>query len=170
MHPHSPTLPDRLYRITGTGTAEEKCQRYWRSFRTIVARPERVGRQVIVIAPVPEIARPIDKYILHGDPAEQRLPTVPRACHDARNSWVKARLAGLGVRVLDPAQQLCDARQYYGTETGVALYFDDDRLSLDGARHVVAPLLEARPRRVRLELPSPYQSSSSPMVQREPAC
>jgi hypothetical protein len=43
--------------------------------------------------------------------------------------------------VVDPASLLCDDLKCMASRNGVSYYFDDDHLSLDGARLVAAEVL-----------------------------
>lgn len=139
-----PGLPDRPYRIRTEGDAAHKRETYWRSFASIAKRLADSGRRVIVVAPVPEIARDIGKYVLRRDSEQTAIPSVSRAYYNARNLWVLDRLAGLAgeVDVLYAADALCDAVTCYGAEGGTAFYFDDNHLSVAGAERVIAPLFD----------------------------
>ena len=143
-----PVLPDTPYKISGPGDAAAKRARYWASMATIVRRLKTRARRVIVLAPIPEIARHIDKYTLFRMPDAGPLPTIPRAYYQARNAETFAgleRLGHLGAEIVPVAPVLCDARTCYGSRAGQALYFDDDHLSIAGARLVATALLEDGP-------------------------
>jgi hypothetical protein len=140
-----PALPDTPYRIGGPGGPEILRARYWAGFSEMVARLRQGGRRVVVLAPVPEIARPVAKYVRLGQPdGTGNLPAIPHDYHAARNDWIRARLPGLGVEILDPAQTLCDDETCYGALDGQALYFDDDHVSLAGAERILSSLAPAR--------------------------
>ncbi|MEM1159486.1 MAG: acyltransferase family protein [Pseudomonadota bacterium] len=139
-----PRLPDTPYKIAGPGDAAAKRASYWEAMAGIVTRLKQPGRRVILVAPVPEIARHIDKYTLFRHPGSGPVPTVSRAYYEARNHEALAgldRLKGLGAELHAVAPLLCDAKTCYGSHDGEALYFDDDHLSLAGARLVTAPLV-----------------------------
>ena len=139
-----PRLPDTPYKIAGPGDAVAKRARYWESMAGIVTLLKQPGRRVVLVAPIPEIARHIDKYTLFRHPGSGPVPTVSRTYYEARNREALAgldRLKALGAELLPVASTLCDARTCYGSHDGEALYFDDDHLSLAGARLVTTPLL-----------------------------
>ena len=84
--------------------------------------------------------------LLAGEPAVFLRATDPlapidgvsRAWWDRRSAWVKARLAELpaDVKVIDPAATFCTPRSCLAAQDGVARYFDDDHMSVSGARIV----------------------------------
>ncbi len=140
-----PVLPDETYRIQTKGTKADQRAAYWRSFTSMVDRLRGGGRRVIVVAPVPEIARPIGKYILFQDDAGPALRTVPRNYYDARNQWVLGRMTKLaerGIEILYPADMLCDVSVCYGARGDTAYYFDDNHLSMAGAHKVISELFD----------------------------
>ncbi len=134
-----PALPDTPCRIGGPGGPEILRARYWVGFSEMVARLRQGGRRVVVLAPIPEIARPVAKYVRLGQPdGAGNLPAVPYSYHAARNLWINPRLSALDIEILDPTQTLCDDVACYGARAGQALYFDDDHLSLTGAGRVLS--------------------------------
>lgn len=136
-----PELPDAPIRISGPGDSDAKRARYWRSFSEVISRLRAGGRRVVILAPVPEIARPISRYVrLMNLDAAGDLVTIPASYHASRSGWVKERMVGLGTEMLDPAAEICDRAVCFGVREGRALYFDDDHLSLTGAAKVLEAL------------------------------
>ena len=70
---------------------------------------------------------------------------IPKPSHVQRSQLhlnANAKLAQqCGVQLLDPLPFLCDEQQCYGSQNNIPYYFDDDHLSLRGARRLM-PLFE----------------------------
>ncbi len=135
-----PALPNDPYRIANPGTPEEKRALYWAAVSTLIERLATGERRVVFVEPIPEIARSIGKYALHRPTADVLLPTVSRRYYATRNKDILSWFKRMQVETLPVADQLCDETQCYGAIAGTALYFDDDHLSMAGARRVIAPL------------------------------
>ena len=148
-----PDLPDLPYRIENPGTPAEKRERYWRSVEDLVERLARDGRRVVLVAPVPEIVRPVWKHAVHRAGSGGRVAGIPVSYYHARNSFVLTRIDQIGAEILHPAEHLCDRTTCYSAIDGEAMYFDDNHLSLAGARRIIWPLLTG-------ELPSDFSRLS----------
>lgn len=137
------TAPDATFNLGDKGTATERRMRYWVSLNELVARLGATGREVVLLAPVPEIRRDMAKYALFAADAAQDLPAITHAAYRERNAFMLSRIGDLPVRVISPDAALCSAGWCYAARDGEALYFDDDHLSLAGARRVVDLLLQS---------------------------
>ncbi|MBY8978128.1 acyltransferase [Rhodobacteraceae bacterium NNCM2] len=133
------TYRHRLYlegagmaRIADGATPAEKRALYRRGLAQMIARLDRPGRQIWVMAEVPEPPAPIGKLVRGAE----RAPALTFPAGPGRD-W----LAGLGpAAILDPAGALCDRGLCRAGQGGRSFYFDDNHLSLDGARQVGALL------------------------------
>jgi peptidoglycan/LPS O-acetylase OafA/YrhL len=102
-------------------------------------------RPVYVTLPLPEMPDDVPammsrSLILTG---QAPLPRISLATHLARQGAMIAALQKAqrecGVHLLDPLPYFCDSRFCYGASEGRPLYFDDNHLSLTGAR-LLTPL------------------------------
>ncbi len=124
----------------------------WRSYVGMAEALVRGGKQVHLLLQVPELPKPIGILVFMHAEVLDRVPGVRTAWWDRRSAFVRERLGELpaGVHIFDPARTLCDAESCAATAPGVALYFDDDHLSVSGAQSVMRALLNdtlsARPR------------------------
>ena len=140
-----PRVPDVPLRIKG-GSPEHSRELVWTSFEIIIKRLRSAGKRVFVLAPIPELGRPVQQNILsgqfRGDASSDRGAT--RAYHDARNRFVLGKLNALNwddnLVLVDPAAVLCDEKICRALIDSEAMYFDDDHLSVAGARRVVKQL------------------------------
>lgn len=126
---------------------------YWRQYSRdslsseladTVARFERQGIRVIVIADVPkqEGSPPLNLALATRWPGAHRPPTSARE-HEIGNSRPVAAFRSVGVEVIDPATLILEW-QTLGRD-GHPLYWDDDHLSLYGSLAVMSvfePLFE----------------------------
>jgi len=76
-----------------------------------------------------------------------------------RNAFMRALVAELPVRVIDPANALCDAQRCLAVAHGKPLYFDDNHLSIYGAARL-APLMAQIFSKRPVEAGSPADSRS----------
>lgn len=132
-----PALPDTV------GEAERL--RMWRSYVNLVSRLKAAGKRVVLVLQAPELRKGIgDLVLIDGG---ERIVGVRRDWWDRRQAFVRAHLAELpaGVIVMDPTPLFCDADNCYAARDGKADYFDDDHLSVHGARRVAARILELAP-------------------------
>ena len=117
---------------------------YWSSLQDIVTRLARAGKTVYLLDPVPELGASIDRNIFKRglwlnqgiDPAG-----APLAYHALRNGPILERLSlppfsTLAKRVRS-ADAVCNSSSCWSIVDGQALYFDDNHLSLAGARRVI---------------------------------
>lgn len=140
-----PQLPDRIPQIQGLDALRSR-ELIWQSFTTIVDRLQKAGKRVFVLGPIPELPRPVQQNIVAGqfkdDPSY--ATGTPRTYFDARNRYALALLEALpwGDRLIriDPVTALCDNDRCRAVIDHEAMYFDDDHLSVAGARRVLKPL------------------------------
>jgi hypothetical protein len=123
--------------LRGLGAEDARAQ-YWQSFDTIVSRLTAAGKHVVIMRPLPDLPAHVERFIYR--PATGN--GVARAWFEQRNAAIEAHLSELAklpnVTVFDPADALCDATQCRAIDGGTALYFDDNHLSIAGARRVIA--------------------------------
>lgn len=103
------------------------------------------GKQVVLVLQAPELAKSMDKLLFRAPDPYRDVVSVKHAWWTARSAWVAARLGQLPreVRVVDPAQVLCDADNCYAARGGVAYYVDDNHLSIHGAALVANQVMRA---------------------------
>jgi peptidoglycan/LPS O-acetylase OafA/YrhL len=107
--------------------------------RARVAALRAGGRRVVLIAPLPlpafDVPRGLARQIwLSGQVTDAALPVA--AHRERTRGWWQA-MAPLtedaGVRIIDPARWLCDARRCPYASDGAPLYIDDNHLTRTGA-------------------------------------
>ena len=132
----------------GDRTPEAARALYWQGLTEIVDRLTAAGKTVYLFTPIPELPESIDRVIY-----DTRRPLAERAnARGASVEFFQARygdilerlsaLEGNGVRIVPLQDVLCDDQGCRATQDGTALYFDDNHLSLSGARLVVNDLVE----------------------------
>ena len=118
------------------------CPEYAAKLRSIVVDLTASGREVVVLAPVPELPRDIALHVRDWTADGRALPALLWKDHRERHFALLELMETLPATILDPTAALCDAVWCYAATGGKAAYFDDDHLSLSGARRVIAPLVE----------------------------
>ena len=102
---------------------------------------------VYVLQPIPEMGKNVlNEELKYSMIFQQGLEMkIPKPSHVQRSQLhlnANAKLAQqCGVQLLDPLPFLCDEQQCYGSQNNIPYYFDDDHLSLRGARRLM-PLFE----------------------------
>ncbi|MEM7709498.1 MAG: SGNH hydrolase domain-containing protein [Pseudomonadota bacterium] len=126
---------------------EEDRSATWAAFLDVLDAFRAGGKRVYFVIQVPELHRDVQHLVsaAAGQPAEDALPGVTRDWWDRRIGDVMDRLHELpaGVTVIDPTGFFCDRTRCYATRDGRALYFDDDHMSVYGAKLVARPVLAA---------------------------
>lgn len=105
------------------------------------------GRPVYVLQPLPEIgvevARTLSRQLMFGKPL--RDISIPLEDYNNRHRTALTALRqaekDCGIRLLDPVPYLCSNGACHGSQDGIPYYYDDDHLSVAGARKL-APLFQ----------------------------
>ena len=112
--------------------------------RTISAI-ESAGASVLVLGPVPEIPFHVPDTLVRTRSGIGQLPVVSRMQFDIRQAQVLEALqtvpTSLSVQVLYPHDYLCDEAACAVENGALALYTDDDHLSVEGIRPIVENLV-----------------------------
>lgn len=101
------------------------------------------GKQVVIVLQAPilphHVSRALRLAFVSGAADVQGLP---RSEWDRMNRLIDNAITSLdpAVRVFDPAEYFCDAEHCYAIRDRDALFFDDDHMSIYGARQIAAPL------------------------------
>lgn len=129
-----PALPDTV--------GEAARQRVWRSYVNLVTRLHEAGKRVVVVQQAPELRKGIGDLILLE--RGERIVGVAEEWWARRQRFVRDHLADLprGVILVDPADVLCDREACLAAGRGKADYFDDDHLSVHGARKVAEQIFK----------------------------
>ena len=134
-----PRLPDEHPNFLHGLSTRAARDAYWVSFTTIVARLRAAGKRLVILRPIPDLPVKVEHYVFAGHGGATGMTRGEEA---ARNGWVNARLDRLaalpGVTLLDPKEAFCDAERCVSIIGGQAMYFDDNHLSIAGARRLVA--------------------------------
>ena len=136
-----PDMPKEAPRFLSNLPADQARERFWESFSTLVAELRRAGKHVTIIRPVPDLPVSVERYI-YGK-AEGKRPTgMTRALTEIRHGAVNRRLDAFentpGVSLIDPRRLLCDEKNCWSVRDATAFYFDDNHLSVIGARQLLA--------------------------------
>lgn len=158
-YPHAPNArPNFLTDLPPT----EARARYVESLTAIVDRLTAAGKRVHIMAPVPDLPTHVERYTFKGDPTDPRRPTgVTMAFHEERNAFIRPVLENLagkpGVDLIDPADALCADNRCASLIGGRSMYFDDNHLSIEGARRFI----ETEVRAGRLSLPTAAEGANA---------
>ncbi|MEZ5751830.1 MAG: acyltransferase family protein [Paracoccaceae bacterium] len=128
-------------------TPEAAREAYWNGLRGIVDRLVTAGKTVYVLGPVPELPVHVERIIFDTTRSIGDRSDAPGASVDflhARYDAINARLAefeGPHSEVVSISETLCDSDMCRATQNASSNYFDDNHLSMAGARVVVDGLI-----------------------------
>lgn len=117
---------------------------YWASLHAIVDRLKAAGKTVYLLTPIPELPVHIERLLYDTRrPLEARATSalISRGAYDTRNAEILGHLSAMGATVIPLQEVLCDATACQTTKDGSSYYFDNNHLSLAGARQVVTHLV-----------------------------
>ena len=122
----------------------ERTSRILRSFDAAVEKLARHKKQVIIMYPVPEIARSAPLLVAKGYLFANHTDTLQgttMAYYNKRNKVILQHLNSTdypdNVRMIRPTDALCSGVECYAVKAGKALYFDDNHPSVHGAKILI---------------------------------
>ncbi len=133
-----PRVPDEPPHMRTTLDPDAAREAYWASYEALIERLLAAGKRVYVLYPVPELPKHVRHYVFGTDPER---PVTPLAYYQRRNEFMLRKLATLPwsdrLIAVDPVAALCVPAGCRAVVGGAAMYFDDDHLSVAGARRVL---------------------------------
>lgn len=146
-----PALPDNspaggMVGINRTATNQELRQKYWESLQEIINRLVMAGKRVYVVYPVPELPVDIRKAVtpfsvFEHEPIVDLEHITTTQYFYARNEYIIKKLDSLPygdkLHAIKPGDFLCGDGYCPAVKSGKALYFDDNHLSVEGAKLVI---------------------------------
>ena len=115
--------------------------------QTSIARLSNAGKNVYLVAPVPEIRNHVENLIFEAEEAELYGPILGTSLdyYSQRNAEVMTHLISIakkyGAKVIYPSESFCDDSACTAVD-GESFYFDDNHLSVVGAEKLVGDNLE----------------------------
>lgn len=151
-----PRVPNDRPNFMTSRSAEEARQQYVDSLTQVVQRLSSAGKQVYIAAPIPELPTHVERYTFTGNPRDPtRVTGTTMTFYRDRNAFILPVLRRLdslpNVSILDPTQTLCGPTMCSSLIDGKSMYFDDNHLSVEGARR----FLSTETARGALTLPRP---------------
>lgn len=147
-----PSLPDKnpVNKFTAADagkTPTELREQYWYNLQTLIERMLAAGKQVHVVYPIPELPMDITKAItplsiLHNRAPHDVQRMTSQAFYLARHAFILRKLDSLPygqhLHAIKPLDTLCQHGDCAAVMDGQALYFDDNHLSIAGARKIMS--------------------------------
>lgn len=119
---------------------------YWQAFARVAASLKAAGKEVTVVAPYPELPGHVGKIlypisVLQTAPMVDPIKSVSMTRYQRRNQFFLAQLeraeAAGQFSLLKPTDALCDGDFCPSMKGAYPLYFDDNHLSVEGAKYLV---------------------------------
>jgi peptidoglycan/LPS O-acetylase OafA/YrhL len=137
-----PRVPDEAPNFLRGLPRDDARNAYVASFSEIVRRLAAAGKRVHIVKPVPELPTNIEHYDFRLSSAETgNAVGAPRSYQRERSAYISAEIDRLGsmpgVSILDPQPILCPTSNCWAIMNGKSMYFDDNHLSVSGARFFI---------------------------------
>ena len=141
-----PDINDWLREPYRKETHEQVWEMYWQSLHEIVTRLLKAGKMVYILYPVPELPDHIvtiltPNYLFGQDYTYDKDKTTTVEAYMKRHAFILDKLDSLpfgeNLKAIKPLEAICSEEFCPTVTDGKALYFDDDHLSLTGARIVL---------------------------------
>lgn len=138
IYAHLAGDPEGHYPALGDVPEGAEQDAMWRSFLSILEALTASGKQVIVVTQAPELPKHIGSLIMRQRQDSVELEGVQREWWNRRKAVIDNRIADIPdvVQVYDPTDLFCDVKRCLAASNGIPFYFDDDHLSVQGARLV----------------------------------
>lgn len=144
-----PKLPNEHPNFLKNIDADQAREQYWESFSAMITRLVSQGKTVHVVEPIPELGRPVTWNIFGPTIAGitmDRSKGVDRSYYDARNAFILSKIRSMKmnpkIKIIQTEKAFCDAKECMALDNGKSLYFDDNHLSINGAKRVIRLLFE----------------------------
>jgi hypothetical protein len=131
--------------ISSEGTLEENQAVMRRRLADTVDAITAAGARAWIFMETPyagmNVPQRLSRTLVRGESATT-LFGITVAEHRQRRAFMNALVAGLPLRIIDPAPAFCDEQRCRVVADGAPLYFDDNHLSVYGTRRL-APIIAA---------------------------
>ncbi len=138
LYDGGPVLSVRRVTRPGARSAVGEAGAVRRSLLDTIGQLRFLGLRVVIVAPLPEMRYDIPDCLARNA-TRPAFCDVPRALVDADRGDFTRTLAAIaaanpGVRVWDPIDEFCDARECYASRGAELLFHDDNHISAAAAR------------------------------------
>jgi len=143
----------RKYLIENSQPNEDAREEYWKSLHEIILRLQASGKNIYLLYPIPEL--PIDiktaasPFSIFGSQTMLDLnKSTPSSYFFERNKFILSKLNtlpyGENLHAIEPFKILCKQDYCPAVINETPLYFDDDHLSIEGSKLLIAESVIAK--------------------------
>lgn len=129
------------YPQQATSVSKADRELVWASLVDILERLTAAGKRVIYVEQAPELQQRIQALFRTRQLSVTgyQIPGVPEEWWNARNNWVTERLSDLPaeVEIINTSQLFCEEGSCYAARENTSLYFDNNHMSVLGAKKIV---------------------------------
>lgn len=143
-----PAIPDEHPNFLEALSAGEARETYWKSLMEIITRLKDAGKIVHLVEPVPELGRPVEWNIFSHNMSAAGAGRKRGTDYDyyrKRNAFILSKMQSLKndsrFFVVPTSKVFCDGKECAVLTENASLYFDDNHLSLTGARKLAQFIL-----------------------------
>lgn len=108
----------------------------WTAYVEMVKKLRENGKKIIVVLQAPELPNDITKLIQSSPNPNMKVAGLRKAEWVDINSFIYEHIHELpsDIVVVDPADRFCDDNVCLASDGAKAYYFDDNHMSVEGAR------------------------------------
>lgn len=138
-----PNIPDNDPSFMVGDNPELARSKFWESLTSIVKQLKNADKNVYLLEPIPELPSDIDRIIFRDDKSQivSRLGST-RTYYNHRNKDILKQLKRIaddtGSIILSSSNALCNNVNCFAIQESQALYFDDNHISMSGAKSVIS--------------------------------
>jgi hypothetical protein len=131
-----PELPNEL--------SDAEREKRWDSYINLLQHFLSKGKNVVFVLQAPELPKPIETLLFRALVPLSEVVGVNRSWWDERTKYVSTRLSQISskVKIIDPTDLFCNQENCFAARGGIAYYFDDNHMSVDGASLVADEIIE----------------------------
>lgn len=127
-----------------SGTSVERRGQVWSGYVNLLKKLVNSGKKTILVLQAPELSKPVEYLIFKSEDYKDEVIGVSRQWWLERTDFLRSSIHDIpkSVFVFDPIDLFCGEKDCLAVENGISYYFDDDHLSISGARLVAVEVVK----------------------------
>lgn len=136
---------DDLFPVLPQKRSPEQREQIWNSYVHILQSLVAANKNVILVLQAPELPKRLEDLVFRDQSSQDDINGVTKDWWMERTAFVRSRLNEIprAVTVIDPMDIFCNGEMCLAAAGGVAYYFDDNHMSVEGARLVAREIIPA---------------------------
>lgn len=134
---------ESTYPVLPNENTNDQRIKIWKSYKDTINYLLNAGKNVIVVLQAPELRASIERLILREHYLDEKIVGVSKLWWDKRNAYVMDRIHEVPKRahIIDPTEIFCGNEVCFASSKEISYYFDDDHMSVEGAKLVAKEIV-----------------------------